>query len=115
MKAARIHRFGAPEVIVMEEVPRPQPGAGEVLVRVACAGVGLWDAWIREGKSVVKPSLPLTLGSDLSGIVEETGSGVSALQPGDQVYGVTNPEFTSSYAQFALAKANMIARKPTSL
>ncbi len=115
MRAARIHRFGGPEVIVLDELARPQPGPGEVLVRVASAGVGPWDAWIRDGKSVVKPSLPLTLGSDLSGIIEEANSVVTAFQRGDQVYGVTNPEFIGSYAQFAWAKANMIARKPTSL
>jgi NADPH:quinone reductase-like Zn-dependent oxidoreductase len=88
---------------------------GEVLVRSAAAGVGPWDAWIREQKSVVKLSLPITLGSDLSGIVEAVEAGVTAFAPGDKVYGVTNPDFVGAYAQFALAKANMIARKPESL
>jgi NADPH:quinone reductase-like Zn-dependent oxidoreductase len=115
MRAARVHHFGAPEVIVVEELPRPQPGPEEVLVRIAAAGVGPWDDWIREGKSVVKPSLPLTLGSDLSGIVEATGAGVTTLHAGDWVYGVTNPEFTGSCADFAVAKAGMIACKPVSL
>ena len=115
MKAARIHRFGPPDVIGIDELACPQPGPGEVLVRVAYAGVGPWDAWIREGKSVVKLSLPLILGADLSGIVEATGSGVTTFQAGEAVYGVTNPEFIGSYAQFALAKAHMIARKPASL
>ena len=73
MKAARIHNFGGPEVIVFEDVPRPMPATGEVLVRVAAAGVGPWDALIRESKSTVSPPRPLTLGSDLSGVVEETG------------------------------------------
>ncbi len=115
MKAARIHRFGPPDVIEIEDVVCPVPGSGEALVRVAHAGVGPWDAWIRQGSSVVKPSLPLTLGSDLSGTVEAVASDVSAVQPGDEVYGVTNPEFVGAYAQFALAKANMISRKPGSL
>ncbi len=115
MKAARIHRFGSPDVIVIDDVVRPVPDSGEVLVRIEQAGVGPWDAWIREGRSVVKPSLPLTLGSDLSGIVEAVGSGVTTVQPGDQVYGVTGPEFVGAYAQFALAKANMITQKPASL
>src|SRR3982751_1197803 len=100
MKAAIIHRFGPPDVIMVEDLPRPQPGPGEVLVRVGCAGVGPWDAWIREGKSVVKPALPLTLGSDLSGIVESVGAGVSTFQPGEQVYGVTNPLFIGAHAEF---------------
>ena len=77
MKAARIHNFGGPEVIVIEDVPVPVPASGEVLVRVAAAGVGPWDALIREGKSKVSPPPPLTLGSDLSGVVEAVGLGVT--------------------------------------
>ena len=73
MKAARIHSFGGPDVIVVEDVPRPVPSAGELLVRVAAAGVGPWDALIREGMSKVSPPPPLTLGSDLSGVVQEAG------------------------------------------
>jgi NADPH:quinone reductase-like Zn-dependent oxidoreductase len=56
MKAARIHNFGPPDVVLMEDVPRPVPAGGEVLVRVVAAGVGPWDALIREGKSKVSPS-----------------------------------------------------------
>lgn len=77
MKAARIHQFGPPDVIVIDDVTRPRPRPGEVLVRVAAAGVGPWDALIREHKSVVKATLPLILGADLSGVVEEVGPGVS--------------------------------------
>jgi NADPH:quinone reductase-like Zn-dependent oxidoreductase len=72
MKAARIHRFGSPDVIVAEDIPRPSPVAGDVLVNVVAAGVGPWDALIREGKSKVSPPPPLTLGSDLSGFVERS-------------------------------------------
>jgi NADPH:quinone reductase-like Zn-dependent oxidoreductase len=93
MKAARIHRFGPPDVITIDDLPRPVPKDGEVLVQVACAGGGPWDAWIREHKSVVVVSLPLTLGSDISGIVQEIGPGVSRFAVGDRVYGVTNPLF----------------------
>ncbi len=115
MKAARIHHFGPPEVIVIDDLPLPAPAAGQVLVRVASAGVGPWDALIREGKSVVNPPLPLTLGSDLSGIVEALGSGVTQFKPGDEVYGVTNPEFIGAYAEFARASSRMIAAKPKGL
>jgi NADPH:quinone reductase-like Zn-dependent oxidoreductase len=73
MKAVRIHGFGPPEVVVVEDIPKPSPRKGEVLVRVAAAGVGPWDAVIREGKSKVSPQPPLTLGSDFSGLVEEFG------------------------------------------
>ena len=112
MKAARIHKFGGPEVIVVEDVPRPIPGPNEIVVRVMAAGVGPWDALIRDGKSKVSPQPPLTLGSDLSGIVEELGHGVSSFQKGDEIYGVTNPQFCGANAEFAVASAAMIARKP---
>jgi NADPH:quinone reductase-like Zn-dependent oxidoreductase len=86
-----------------------------VQVRVKAAGVGPWDALIREGKSVVKSSLPLILGSDLSGLIEEIGPGVSDFKAGDEVYGVTNPDFCGAYAEFAVASASMVARKPNGL
>ncbi|WP_395672497.1 NADP-dependent oxidoreductase [Inquilinus sp.] len=112
MTAARVHRFGGPEAIAVEEVARPEPGAGEVLVRVAAAGVGPWDGWIRAGKSVLPQPLPLTLGSDLSGTVAVVGPGVAGFAPGDAVFGVTNPRFTGAYADYAIAAAGMIARRP---
>ncbi len=115
MKAARIHSFGPPDVVVVEEVPIPSPGPGEVLVRVMAAGVAPWDAIIREGKSKVSPQPPLTLGSDLSGVVEKVGPGVTNFAPADEVYGVTNPQFCGAQAEFAVATAGMVARKPQSL
>jgi NADPH:quinone reductase-like Zn-dependent oxidoreductase len=115
MKAVRIHRFGPPEVVVVEEIPKPSPGKGEVLVRVAAAGVAPWDAIIREGKSKVSPQPPLTLGSDLAGFVEAVGSDVSHFAIGDEVYGVTNPQFCGAQAEFAVALAGMIAPKPSRL
>jgi NADPH:quinone reductase-like Zn-dependent oxidoreductase len=115
MKAARIHKFGPPSVIVIEELPRPAPGNGEVLVRVAAAGVGNWDALIREQKTVVKTSLPLVLGAELSGVIEEVGPEVSAFRAGDEIYGVTNPDFCGAYTEYAIASAAMVARKPQGL
>ena len=115
MKAARIHHFGPPDVIEVEDIPRPSPATGEVLVRVAAAGVGPWDALIREGKSKVSPTPPLTLGSDLCGVVEAVGAGVSPFKSGDEVYGVTNPQFVGANAEFAAASALMIAPKPLRL
>jgi NADPH:quinone reductase-like Zn-dependent oxidoreductase len=115
MKAWRVHEFGPPDVMKLEEVPRPEPGAGEVLVKVEAAGVGPWDAWIRAGKSALPQPLPLTPGSDLSGEIVAVGQGVSDLRAGDQVYGVTNPRFIGAYAEFAVASATMISMKPRSL
>ncbi len=115
MKAARIHRFGPPDVILVEEMPRPRPAAGEILVRIVAAGVGPWDALIREGKSKVSPPPPLTLGSDLSGVVEAVGADVTQFKIGDEVYGVTNPQFVGANAEFANASAGMLALKPQRL
>ena len=84
-------------------------------MRVKAAGVGPWDAWIRAGKSALPQPLPLTLGSDLSGVVVRVGPDVTGFQPGDEIYGVTNPRFIGAYADYAIASAAMIARKPGSL
>jgi NADPH:quinone reductase-like Zn-dependent oxidoreductase len=115
MMAWRVHEFGPLGVMKFEELPRPAPGSGEVIVRVEAAGVGPWDAWIRAGKSALPQPLPLTLGSDLSGEIVGVGQGVSDLRAGDQVYGVTNPRFIGAYAEFAVASAAMISMKPRSL
>jgi NADPH:quinone reductase-like Zn-dependent oxidoreductase len=113
--AWRVHEFGPPEVMKFERVPRPEPGPGEVLVKVEAAGVGPWDGWIRAGRSAVPQPLPLTLGSDLSGEIVTVGPGVSELRVGDQVYGVTNSKFIGAYAEYALATAGMLSSKPISL
>jgi NADPH:quinone reductase-like Zn-dependent oxidoreductase len=115
MQAARILEFGPPSVIVNQDLERPEPGAGQLLVLVKAAGVGPWDAIIREGKSEVSPAPPLTLGSDLSGIVAGIGPGVSGFKAGDEVYGSTNSGFVGAYAEYALASAGMMAPKPRSL
>ena len=115
MKAVRIERFGGPDQVVVEDVPVPAAGVGEVLVGVAAAGVAPWDALIREGKSKVSPQPPLTLGSDLAGVVEAVGAEVTGLSAGDEVYGVTNPQFCGAQAEYAVAQAGMIAPKPKSL
>ena len=115
MLAWRVHQFGPPEAMILERIPRPDPGPGEVLVDVHAAGVGPWDGWIRAGKSALPQPLPLTLGSDLSGTVAAVGSGISELAIGDQVFGVTNTQFLGAYAEYAVASAGMLAKKPASL
>src|SRR3954453_6839890 len=109
MMAWRVSAFGPPSVMSFEQIPRPVPGIGEVLIKVEGVGVGPWDAWIRAGKSALPQPLPLTLGSDLSGEVAAVGPEVSGLRVGDQIYGVTNPQFTGAYAEYALASAAMIS------
>lgn len=115
MKAGRIHHFGPPNAILIDEIARPTPQEGELVVQVAAAGVGPWDALIREGKSVVQLSLPIILGSDLAGIVDSVGTGVIQFKPGDKVFGVTNKQFCGAYAEYAVASARMVAAMPSSL
>jgi NADPH:quinone reductase-like Zn-dependent oxidoreductase len=115
MLAWRVHEFGPPDAKSFERVRRPHPGRGEVLVKVEAVGIGPWDGWIRSGKSALPQPLPLILGSDLAGEIAAVGPGVSELSVGDQVYGVTNPRFVGAYAEYALASAAMVSRKPTSL
>ena len=115
MKAVRVHKFGSPEVISIDDLPKPQPGRGEVVVRVKAAGIGPWDGLIRSGKSVLPHPLPLTLGSDLSGEVDSVGAGVENLKVDDDVFGVTNERFTGAYAEYAVARAAMLAPKPKRL
>ena len=115
MRVAQIKSFGPPNVIEIVDLPKPTPGAGEVVVQTKAVGVAPWDALIRSDTSVTTPQLPLILGSDLSGVVESVGSGIESLRPGDEVYGVTNENFIGAYAEFAVAKAKMLARKPANL
>ena len=114
MKAARIQQLGPASVITIDDLAQPEPGAGELLVRVRAAGVGHWDALIREGRVQAEP-LPLILGAELSGIVEAIGAGVSGFKTGDEVYGATNEHFTGGYAEYALPSSLRMARKPKSL
>jgi NADPH:quinone reductase-like Zn-dependent oxidoreductase len=106
MKAIVIHNFGGIDELRLEEVPIPQAGPGQVLVRVRAAGVGPWDALVRTGQSGLPQPLPLTPGSDIAGVVEGTG---------EEIFGVTNPSFTGGYAEYALAANDSIAAKPSSL
>ncbi|KAB1072942.1 NADP-dependent oxidoreductase [Methylobacterium soli] len=115
MMAWRVHAFGPPTVMSFESMAQPDPGEGEVLVRVHAAGVGPWDGWIRAGRSALPQPLPLTLGSDLSGVVEAVGPSDTGFAAGDEVFGVTNPRFVGAYAEYAVASAPMLARKTRSL
>src|SRR5215471_2691688 len=95
MRAVRIHEDGGPEVLVLEEVPDPAPGAGEVLVRLRASALNHLDVWIRKGlPSVPKPRI---LGADGAGLVESLGAGVEGLAPGSPVVinpGVEQPDGT---------------------
>src|SRR4029077_16698673 len=100
MKAIRIHNYGGPEVLQHEDAPRPQPQAGEVLVRVHAAGVNPIDWNVREAhmKAFCAHKFRILLGWDLSGVVEEFGRGVSRFKIGDEVYSVPDPTRDGAYA-----------------
>lgn len=115
MKAARVLHYGSPGTIEIVEIAVPEPCEGQIRVKVKAAGVGPWDALIRSGGSGVAQTLPLTLGSDIAGVVDALGANVSEFRIGEEVYGATNAQFTGGYAEYALASAGMIARKPSSL
>tara|TARA_R110002110_G_scaffold194517_10_gene403464 strand:- start:1324 stop:2256 length:933 start_codon:yes stop_codon:yes gene_type:complete len=115
MKAIRVYQFGGTSELLLEDTPRPEAGFGEVLIKVSAAGVGPWDAWVRSGKSALPQPLPLTPGSDLSGVIVAIGAGVTGFKIGQEVFGVTNSNFTGAYAEYAVASAKMIALRPSRL
>ncbi len=118
MKAVRIHAFGGPEVMRLEDVARPVPAADEILVKVYASGVNPTDWGIRQGgNDFLRPflKLPMTLGWDAAGMVEEIGSEVTAFQKGDAVYGEPNFPGDGSYAEYCVAKASQFALKPKSI
>lgn len=110
MKAVHIHEMGGPEVLRYEEVPIPEPGAHEVLVRVHAAGVNPVDWKIREG-DLGRIALPAIMGSDFSGEVEALGSEVKDFRVGEAIFGSVADE-SGSYAEYALADTSMIIEKP---
>src|ERR1700736_7090319 len=90
MKAIRIHRFGGPEVLDLEDVPVPQPCEKELLVRIHAASINPVDYKIRRGTVpwVTREMLPITLGRDLSGTLESGGAGGDAFRQGEAIYGM---------------------------
>jgi NADPH2:quinone reductase len=100
MKAIRVHEFGGPEVLRLEEVPGPEPSAGQVLVRVRAAGVNPVDTYIRSGAHAVRPQVPYTPGLDAAGEVVSAGEGVARVAPGQRVYAAGS--LTGTYAELTL-------------
>src|SRR5437016_8808781 len=110
MKAIRVHEFGGPEVLRVEEVPTPEPGPGEVLVRMHAIGVNPVETYIRAGTYAYKPALPYAPGNDGAGVVEQVGQDVNQFKPGDRVY--TAGSLSGTYAEFALCKAKQVHPLP---
>jgi NADPH2:quinone reductase len=101
VKAIRVHEFGGPEVMQLEEMPGLRPGRGQVLVRVKAAGVNPTDTYTRAGMSR-KPPLPYTPGIDAAGIVESVGEGVTGVRAGARVY--ISGSISGAYAEQALCE-----------
>jgi NADPH:quinone reductase len=110
MKAIRVHEFGGPEVMKLEEIPKPEIGSGKVLVKVHAAGINPVDTYIRSGAYAVKPALPYTPGKDAAGIVEGVGAGVTNVKLGDRVY--VGDSITGTYAEYTLCEPNQVHRLP---
>lgn len=117
MKAVRIHAYGGPEVLRYEDAKIPELGTGEVLVRVRAAGVNPVDWKIREGllQGLMPHRLPLTLGWDLSGVVETAGPGIPGWKKGDEVYTRPDVARNGAYAEYIAVQASELARKPRTL
>jgi len=113
MRAIRVHEFGPPEAMRLEEVPDPVPGRGQVLVRVRAAGVNPVETYIRSGMYPRRPALPYTPGNDAAGIVEAVGEGVRGVTPGDRVY--TSETVTGAYAELAVCDAARVHPLPSSV
>lgn len=114
MKAIRMHDYGGPHVLRYEDVPRPEAGDGEVLVRVFAAGVNPIDWKIRAGylKEMVPLPLPWTPGFDFSGVIDKVGKGVADVHVGDEVFGKSDLPRNGSYAEYIAVPRSGIVAKP---
>ena len=126
MKAARLHRFGGPDVLSYDEAPCPVIGPGEVLVRVQAAGINPPDLFLRDGYRTMPPEwrpdpvFPIILGTDVSGIVEDVADDVAGFAVGDEVFAMVRfPEDlmkgSDAYAEYVRVAATELARKPAGI
>src|SRR5881398_3890242 len=115
MRAVVAHEYGAPEVLKLEQIPRPEPNEEEVLVRVIASGVNPADPLTLSGKYAREfgTHLPLIPGYEIAGVVEKTGANVTKLKVGDAVYGY--PTFGGGWAEYVTVKEWEVAAKPKSL
>lgn len=110
MKAIQISETGGPEVLKLAELPIPEPGPGQVLIRIEAVGVNFIEIYFRKG--VYKSALPFVPGSEAAGTVEELGPGVTGFAPGDAVASVS---VLGSYAEYALVPASQLVKTPAGL
>ena len=108
MKAIQIHETGGPEVLQLAELPIPEPGPGQVLIRVEAVGVNFIEIYFRKG--VYKATLPIVPGSEAAGTVEKLGPGVTGIEEGDSV---ASASVLGSYAEYALVPAAQLIKVPS--
>ena len=113
MKAIRVHEFGGPEVMKLEEVPDLTAGPGQVVVDVKAVGVNPVESYIRTGTYATKPALPYTPGNDAAGVVKQVGEGVTSIKSGDRVY--SSLCISGAYAEKALCNAANVHLLPASV
>jgi len=114
MKAIRIHAYGGPELMQLEDAPVPACGAGDLLVRVVAAGINPIDWKIRSGAMAaqIPNSFPITLGSDAAGIVTAVGGSVTGFELGDAVFFYAEFARGGTYAEYVAVDASQVAKKP---
>ncbi len=117
MKAVRIHKYGGIDELAYEDAPRPRPGAGEVLIRVLATTVNPFDCAVRAGylSAYFNYTLPVILGTDASGVIEDVGSGVTEFKRGDVVYARGGVTRDGANAEYVVVPATDVAAKPRSL
>lgn len=113
MKAIRLHEFGPPEVMKLEDVHDLRAGPRQVLVRIEAAGVNPVETYIRAGTYALKPPLPYTPGSDAAGVVAAAGAQVTQFNPGDRVY--TAGTISGAYAEMALCDDGQVHHLPANV
>lgn len=113
MKAAVINEYGSNDIVAIEEIDRPKPADGEILVKVHSAGVNPVDWKIRSGAGQrMGMTLPIHLGSEFAGTIEQLGSGVTGFGAGEAIYGMVH---TGAFAEYVVVKAKNAARVPSNL
>ena len=110
MKSIIVHEYGEPEVMKLEDVPIPEPGDTQVLVKIKAAGVNPVDTYLRTGNHAHAPNLPYTPGKDAAGVVEKIGNSVTKFKVGDHVY--TAGSITGTYAEYSLCDEKHLGLLP---
>ncbi|NXN95475.1 QOR oxidoreductase, partial [Rhinopomastus cyanomelas] len=114
MRAVRVFEFGGPEVLkIQSDVLIPSPKENQVLIKVHACGVNPVETYIRSGTYTRKPALPYTPGSDVAGVIESVGDGVTAFKKGDRVFTIAT--ISGGYADYALAAADRVFPLPVKL